>query len=54
MVRLFLVRDIEMARTAVRVVTRHASVFSTNSDTQAVPAMNFHCIRMFKGIFSKR
>ena len=31
---------------------RHASVFSTHSDTQAVPA--FHCIRMFKGIFSTR
>ena len=30
---------------------RHASVFSTHSDTQAVPA--FHCI-MFKGIFSTR
>ena len=29
---------------------RHASVFSTHSDTQAVPA--FHCIRMFKDIFS--
>ena len=28
---------------------RHASVFSTHSDTQAVPA--FHYIRMFKGIF---
>ena len=28
---------------------RHASVFSTHSDTQAVPA--FHCIQMFKGIF---
>ena len=28
---------------------RHASVFSTHSDTQAVPA--FHCIRMFKGKF---
>ena len=28
---------------------RHASVFGTHSDTQAVPA--FHCIRMFKGIF---
>ena len=31
---------------------RHASVFSTHSDTQAVPA--FHCIRMFKSIFSTR
>ena len=31
---------------------RHASVFSTHSDTQAVPA--FHCIRMFKGTFSTR
>ena len=31
---------------------RHASVFSTHSDTQAVPA--FHCTRMFKGIFSTR
>ena len=31
---------------------RHASVFSTHSDTQAVP--RFHCIRMFKGIFSTR
>ena len=31
---------------------RHASVLSTHSDTQAVPA--FHCIRMFKGIFSTR
>ena len=36
---------------------RHASVFSTRSDTQAVPAL--HCIRMFKGTcstctFSKR
>ena len=31
---------------------RHASVFSTHSDTQAVPA--FHCIRMFKGNFSTR
>ena len=31
---------------------RHASVFSTRSDTQAVPA--FHCIPMFKGIFSTR
>ena len=30
--------------------TRH-SVFSTHSDTQAVPA--FHCIRMFKGIFRR-
>ena len=29
---------------------RHASVFSTHSDTQSVPA--FHCIRMFKGTFS--
>ena len=29
--------------------TRHASVFSMHSDTQAVPA--FHCIRMFKGHF---
>ena len=29
---------------------RHASVFSTHSDTQAVPA--FHCTQMFKGIFS--
>ena len=29
---------------------RHASVFGTHSDTQAVPAL--HCIRMFKGIFS--
>ena len=28
---------------------RHASVFSTRSDTQAVPA--FHCMLMFKGIF---
>ena len=28
---------------------RPRSVFSTHSDTQAVPA--FHCIRMFKGIF---
>ena len=28
---------------------RHASVFSTHSDTQAAPA--FHCTRMFKGIF---
>ena len=28
---------------------RHATVFNTHSDTQAVPA--FHCIRMFKGIF---
>ena len=28
---------------------RHASVFSTHSDKQAVPA--FHCIRMFEGIF---
>ena len=28
---------------------QHASVFSTHSDTQAVPA--FHCIRMFKGKF---
>ena len=32
--------------------TRHASVLSTHSDTQAVPA--FHYIRMFKGIFSTR
>ena len=32
---------------------RHATVFSTLSDLQAVPA--FHCIRMFfKGIFSTR
>ena len=31
---------------------RHASVLSTHSDTQAVPA--FHCIRMFKGISSTR
>ena len=31
---------------------RHASVFSTHSDTQAVPAL--HCIRMFQGIFSTR
>ena len=31
---------------------RHASVFSMHSDTQAVPS--FHCIRMFKGIFSTR
>ena len=31
---------------------RHASVFSTHSDTQAAPA--FHCIGMFKGIFSTR
>ena len=31
---------------------RHASVFSTHSDTQAAPA--FHCIRMFKAIFSTR
>ena len=31
---------------------RQASVFSTHSDTQAVPA--FHCVRMFKGIFSTR
>ena len=31
---------------------RHASVLSTHSDTQAVPAL--HCIRMFKGIFSTR
>ena len=31
---------------------RHARVFSTHSDTQADPA--FHCIRMFKGIFSTR
>ena len=31
---------------------RHASVFSTHSDTQAVPA--FHCIRVFKGTFSTR
>ena len=31
---------------------RHASVFSTHSDTQSGPA--FHCIRMFKGIFSTR
>ena len=29
---------------------RHASVFRTHSDTQAVPT--FHCIRMLKGIFS--
>ena len=28
---------------------QHASVFSTHSDTQAVPA--FHCIRMLKGTF---
>ena len=28
---------------------RHASVFSTHSDTQAAPA--FHCRRMFKGMF---
>ena len=28
---------------------RHASVLSTHSDTQEVPA--FHCKRMFKGIF---
>ena len=28
---------------------RHASVFSTHSDTQAVPA--FHCIRMSQGSF---
>ena len=31
---------------------RHASVFSTHSDTQAVPA--FHCIRMFKENSSTR
>ena len=31
---------------------RHASVFSTHSDTQAVPA--FHCTRMFNSIFSTR
>ena len=31
---------------------RNASVLSTHSDTQAVPA--FHCIRMFKGISSTR
>ena len=31
---------------------QHASVFSTHSDTRAVPA--FHCIRMFKGILSTR
>ena len=31
---------------------RHASVLTTHSDTQAVPA--FHCIRMFKGFFSTR
>ena len=31
---------------------RHASVFSTHSETQAVPA--FHCMRMFKGIISTR
>ena len=29
---------------------RHASVFSTHSDMQVVPA--FHCIRMLKSIFS--
>ena len=31
---------------------RRASVFGAHSDTQAAPA--FHCIRMFKGIFSTR
>ena len=31
---------------------RHASVFSTHSDMQAVPT--FHCIRMYKGTFSTR
>ena len=31
---------------------RHASVFNTHSDTQAVPA--FQCIQMFKGLLSTR
>ena len=31
---------------------RHASAFSTHSDTQAFPTV--HCIRMFKGILSTR
>ena len=31
---------------------RHARVFRTHSDTQAVPA--FHCIRVSNGVFSTR
>ena len=40
-----------LRRADTQTPTRH-SVFSTHSDTQAVPA--FHCFRMFEGIFSTR
>ena len=39
-------------RADTQTLTRSASFFSTHSDTQAVPA--FHCIGMFKSIFSTR